>query len=161
MGRSNLAHSWSLDYHHHFHKDRLHGCLELSSASDDLTLEEVCPIWSEKFRKGLDETDRFILSRDSKKCLVGEAWGFTGRQAGYYIAPLIPLIGCWTCIKYGQKFGRIAKKKEPSSNTSNDHADFEPLISEFLRHWNQKHKSITKSRIKQLKHTHSLAGDNA
>ena len=160
MGKLNLAHSPSWDYYHQCHKDRLHCYLEVSSASDDLTLEEICPIWSEKFRNGLDEKDRFILSRDSKRCLVGEAWGFTGRQAGYYIAPLIPLIGCWTCIKYGQKFGKIAKKKQSSSNTSNDD-DFEPLISEFLRHWNQKHKSITRSRIKQRARTHSLAKDNA
>jgi hypothetical protein len=59
----------------------------------DLTLQEICPIWYSKLRNGLDEKDRSILSRDSKYCLVGEAWGFTGKQAGYHIAPLIPIIG--------------------------------------------------------------------
>jgi hypothetical protein len=93
----------------------------------------------------LDEKDRSILSGDSKYCLVGEAWGFTGKQAGYYIAPLIPIIGCWTCIKYGKRFGKISKDKDSNIN------NFEQLISEFLTHWNQKHKSVTatlKSRSK-------------
>ena len=52
----------------------------------DLTLQEICPIWYIKLRNGLDEKDRSILSRDSKYCLVGEAWGFTGKQAGYYMS---------------------------------------------------------------------------
>jgi hypothetical protein len=82
--------------------------------------------------------DKYILARDSKYCLVGEAWGFTGKQTGYFIAPLIPVVGCWTCIKYGRKFGRVARKEECNAT------DFEPLISEFLAHWNQEHKSITK-----------------
>ena len=111
----------------------------------DLTLQEICPIWSSKLRNGLDEKDTSILSGDSKYCLVGEAWGFTGKQAGYYIAPLIPIIGCFTCIKYGKRFGKIAKNKDCTIN------NFEQLISEFLTHWNQKHKSVTstlKSRSK-------------
>src|SRR6478735_11208062 len=92
----------------------------------DLTLQEICPIWYNKLRNGLDEKDRSILSGDSKYCLVGEAWGFTGKQAGYYIAPLIPIIGCWTCIKYGKRFGKISKDKDSNIN------NFEQLISELL-----------------------------
>ncbi len=103
----------------------------------ELTLQEICPIWSSKLRNGLDEKDRSILSGDSKYCLVGEAWGFTSKQAGYYIAPLIPIVGCWTCIKYGKRVGKISK------NTGSNINNFEQLISEFLTHWNQKHKSIT------------------
>lgn len=110
----------------------------------DLTFEEVCPIWSEKFKKGLDSLDMHILASDSKYCLVGEAWGFTGKQTGYFIAPLIPIVGCWTCIKYGRKFGFIAKKKESCSNS------FEPLVEEFLVHWNKLHQNITlKNRARQ------------
>ena len=59
----------------------------------DLTLQEICPIRYSKLRNGLNDKDKSILSGDSKYCLVGEAWGFTGKQAGYYIAPLIPIIG--------------------------------------------------------------------
>jgi hypothetical protein len=79
------------------------------NSEHDLTLQEICPIWYSKLRNGLDEKDRSILSRDSKYCLVGEAWGFTGKQAGYYIAPLIPFIGCWTCIKYGKRFAKFQR----------------------------------------------------
>ncbi|MGB8189089.1 MAG: hypothetical protein WCE91_05790 [Nitrososphaeraceae archaeon] len=103
----------------------------------DLTLQEICPIWYSKLRNGLDEKDRSILSRDSKYCLVCRAWGFTGKQAGYYIAPLISIIGCWTCIKYGKRFGKISNDNDSNIN------NFEQLISEFLTHWNQKHKSVT------------------
>ena len=94
-----------------------------SGVDQDLTFKEVCPVWFHKFRKGLDRRDRSVLAGDSKYCLVGEAWGFTGKQAGYYIAPLIPFVGCWSCVRYGQKFGKVAKKDEYAGS------DFEPLIS--------------------------------
>jgi hypothetical protein len=109
-----------------------------SGVDQDLTFEKVCPIWFHKFRKGLDRRDRSVLAGDSKYCLVGEAWGFTGKQAGYYIAPLIPFVGCWSCVRYGQKFGKVAKKDDYAGS------DFEPLISEFLAHWNREHKGITR-----------------
>jgi hypothetical protein len=112
-------------------------CEEKSVSEQDLIFEEICPVWAEKFRKGMDKLDKYILATDSKYCLVGEAWGFTGKQTGYYVALLILLFGCWTCVKYGQKFGRMAKEY----STVND---FESLISEFLSDWNQEHKSITK-----------------
>ena len=54
----------------------------------ELMLEEICPIWSSKLKNGMKEEDRSILSGDSKYCLVGEAWGFTGKQAGYYIVSI-------------------------------------------------------------------------
>jgi hypothetical protein len=110
----------------------------ISDSESDLTFEQVCPLWSKKFRNGLDKLDMCILASDSKYCLVGEAWGFTGKQTGFYVAPLIPLVGCWTCIRFGQKFGKVAKKKDPTDR------DFEPLISDFLGHWNQKHKNYHK-----------------
>ena len=75
-----------------------------SGVDQDLTFEEVCPVWFRKFRKGLDRRDRSVLARDSKYCLVGEAWGYTGKQAGYYIAPshsicrLLELCKIWTEI---------------------------------------------------------------
>jgi hypothetical protein len=102
----------------------------------DLLFDEICPIWSNKIRTGIDEIDRAILIRDSKYCIVGEAWTFTGRQTGYYIAPLIPLIGCWSCIKYGQKFSKAARHHQRLDN----------LISEFVSHWNQNHKNLTRSK---------------
>ena len=110
----------------------------MSDVDQDLTFEEVCPVWFRKFRKGLDRRDRSVLARDSKYCLVGEAWGYTGKQAGYYIAPLIPFVGCWNCVRYGRKFGNVAKKEDYAGS------DFEPLISEFLAHWNREHKGITR-----------------
>jgi hypothetical protein len=107
-----------------------------------LTLEEVCPTWFERLNRGLAKQDRDTMAHDSKYCLVGEAWGFTGRHAGYYIAPLIPLIGCWTCIKYGNKMGNISRRKPADINLHP--TDFEPTITEFLTHWNQRHADITK-----------------
>jgi hypothetical protein len=102
----------------------------------DLSFDEICPIWSNKIRNGIDEIDRAILVRDSKYCIVGEAWAFTGRQTGYYLAPLIPIIGCWGCIKYGQKFSKAARH----------HQKLDSLTSEFVNHWNQNHKKFGKSK---------------
>jgi hypothetical protein len=106
-----------------------------------LTLEDVCPTWCKKLRLGLAKKDRDTMARDSKYCLVGEAWGFTGRHAGYYLAPLIPFIGCWTCVKYGNKMGEIARRQPATINLHL--SDLEPTITEFLRHWNERHKDIT------------------
>lgn len=103
-----------------------------SDLDQDLTFEEVCPVWSKNLRKRLDRRDRHMLAKDSKYCL-GFQW-----KAGYYIAPLIPVVGCWVCVKYGQKFGKVAKRDEFTGS------HFEQLISEFLAHWNRNHKSITR-----------------
>lgn len=117
---------------------RSNSYLDISSFEKELTFEEICPIWSKKIRKGLDKKDKETLSTDSKYCAVGEAWGYTGKQAGYYFAPLIPFVGCWSCIKFGRKFAVVAKKDNVAANY------FDILISEFLEHWNKKHKSVTK-----------------
>jgi hypothetical protein len=74
-----------------------------------LSFEQMCPMWARKLRIGLKEQDVRTLAYDSKYCIVGEAWGYNGRHAGYYIAPLIPLIGCWKCVKFGREMGKIAK----------------------------------------------------
>ena len=113
---------------------------ESEPLDSDLSFEEICPIWSQKLKNGIDEIDRMILVQDSKYCVVGEAWGFSGKQTGYYIAPLIPLIGCWTCIRYAQKFSRAAKDNKSCDN-------FESLISDFSRHWNQRHKKVRRARL--------------
>ena len=108
---------------------------ESQALESDLSFEEICPNWS--------KIDRMILVKDSKYCVVGEAWGFTGKQTGYYIAPLIPIVGCWTCIRYGQKFSKIARDKKSNDN-------FGSLISDFSKHWNQRHKKITITRLRSI-----------
>ena len=112
-----------------------------------LTLEDVCPIWSKRLKLGLAKKDRDTMARDSKYCLVGEAWGFTGKQAGYYLAPLIPFIGCWTCVRYGNKMGKIARREVVAANLHS--SDLEPIITEFLKHWNERHKTVTEKLRKE------------
>jgi hypothetical protein len=111
---------------------------QVEESPSDLTFEEVCPIWSKKMKSGLNKKDRLTMYNDSKYCLVGEAWGFTGRHAGYYIAPLIPIVGCWTCVTYGRKFGNLAR------NNYSHLSEYQPLINDFISHWNQKHIHFTK-----------------
>jgi hypothetical protein len=94
----------------------------------------------------LNKVDDHVLSHDSKYCLVGEAWGFSGRHAGYYIAPLIPLIGCWTCVKYGRAMGKISSRKKEYSG--NKITDPQLLVDNFLKHWNEKHRNITERLMK-------------
>ena len=114
------------------------------SPSPPFTLDEICPTWATKLKLGLTSKDKQVLSHDSKYCLVGEAWGFTGRQAGYYFAPLIPFIGCWTCIKFGKDMGNLSREKMTYKT-----GDFQPLIKRFLEHWNHKHKLVTE-RLKEV-----------
>jgi hypothetical protein len=113
--------------------------LELSSkriVTKSITFNELCPIWSKKLSLGIDRVDRIFVECDSKYCIVGEAWQFSGRYTGYYLAPLIPFVGCWTCIKYAHKFANISKTNKKANVTR---IDFEPLIEDFMIHWNEKH----------------------
>jgi hypothetical protein len=114
--------------------------LELSSKcieTESITFNELCPIWSKKLSLGLDRRDKFMIERDSKYCIVGEAWKFSRRYTGYYLDPLIPLVGCWTCTKYSHKFAKISKNKNKKENLTR--SDFEPFIEYFMKHWNEKH----------------------
>ena len=107
------------------------------SITKNITFNELCPIWSKKLSFGLDKVDKFMIERDSKYCIVGEAWKFSGRYTGYYLAFLIPIVGCWTCIKYARKFAKISKNKNIKEGVTR--TDFEPLIEYFINHWNEKH----------------------
>ena len=116
--------------------------LELSSkgiVTKSITFNELCPIWSKKLSLGIDRVDKILVEHDSKYCIVGEAWKFSGRYTGYYLAPLIPFVGCWTCIKYARKFANISKTNKKANVTR---IDFEPLIEYFMIHWNEKHMKI-------------------
>jgi hypothetical protein len=104
-----------------------------------ITFNELCPIWSKKLSLGLDRVDKFMIERDSKYCFIGEAWKFSGRYTGYYLAFLIPFVGCWTCIKYSRQFAKISKNTNKKENLTR--SDFEPLIEYFMKHWNEKHKN--------------------
>jgi hypothetical protein len=112
-----------------------------------LTLEDVCPLWFKRLEIGLAKKEKDTMARDSKYCLVGEAWGFTGRHAGYYLAPLIPFVGCWTCVQYGNKMGKLARRQPVTTNLRL--SDLEPIITDFLTHWNEKHANITEKLKKQ------------
>lgn len=83
------------------------------------------------------------MAHDSKYCLVEEAWGFTGKHAGYNIAPLIPFIGCWSCVQYGNDMGKLARKAAAAAAADLQASDLEPFVTEFLKHWSEKHRSIT------------------
>ena len=113
--------------------------LELSSkriVTKSIAFYQLCPIWSKKLSLGIDRIDKILVEHDSKYCIVGEAWQFSGRYTGYYLAPLIPFVGCWTCIKYARKFANFSKTNKKANVTR---IDFEPLIEYFMIHWNEKH----------------------
>jgi hypothetical protein len=111
----------------------------LSPLHQMLELKNICPNWSFKLRSGLDEKDVKILVHDSKNCIVGEAWGYTGRHAGYYIAPLIPFVGCWECVRLGRDMGKIAKESGHLAAPT----QLGPTIYQFVRHWNSKHSATS------------------
>lgn len=121
-------------------KERLR---EKASSYEHLTFEDICPTWASKLRTSLDKQDVDTLVHDSKYCIVGEAWGCTGRQTGYYIAPLIPFVRCWTCVKFGREMGRIAKHSGQSSAAGH----LQSMINNFVEHWNEKHPRILQRSI--------------
>ena len=151
MIRASLFNNiFSLHHHHHSTNGKNNAAaaaaLEENKQSDlsskhivteSITFNELCPIWSKKLSFGLDRVDKFMIERDSKYCIVGEAWKFSGRYTGYYLALLIPLVGCWTCIKYSRQFAKISKNTHKKEKLTRN--DFEPLTEYFMKHWNEKH----------------------
>jgi hypothetical protein len=100
-----------------------------------LAPEDVCPIWSRRLKLGLDEKDKHIMAHDSKYCLVGEAWGFTGKHAGYYIASLVAGVA----YNMEMTWGKLARKAAAADLQA---SDLEPFVTGFLKHWSEKHRSI-------------------
>lgn len=76
-------------------------------------------------------------------CIVEEAGSYTGRQTGYYIAPLIPFIGCWTCVKFGRAMGNVVEQYGQSFTAGH----LQPIISNFVEHWNEKHSHRKKKSL--------------
>jgi hypothetical protein len=108
-----------------------------------LMFEEVCPTWANKLKADLNRDDLHTLIRRPEMCIVGEAWGYTSRYLGYKVVYLIPFIGCFKCIKYGNKIGRTAKQHKELCRSQ-----LQPIIDDFVGHWNEKHRDIT---LKQKK----------
>jgi hypothetical protein len=109
-----------------------------STKLTSLTLEEICPTWSNKLKAGLDKDDLHALIRKPEMCIVGEAWGHTSRYLGYKVVYLIPFIGCFKCILYGNKIGKTAKQHNELCKSY-----LQPIIDDFVDHWNEKHQEMT------------------
>ena len=103
-----------------------------------LTFGEICPTWSNKLKVDLDKDDLHTLIRKPEMCIVGEAWGHTSRYLGYRVVYLIPFIGCFKCIQYGNKIGKTAKQHNELCKSY-----LQPVIDDFVDHWNEKHQEIT------------------
>ena len=117
-----------------------------STSSEYLTFEDICPTWSNKLNADLDKSDLHILTRKPEMCIVGEAWGYTSRYLGYRVVYLIPFIGCWKCIKFGNKIGKTAKQHNELCKRY-----LQPIIDDFVDHWNEKHLEITLKKRKERK----------
>ena len=103
-----------------------------------LTFEEICPTWSNKLKANVDNDDLHTLICKPEMCIVGEAWGHTSRYLGYRVVYLIPFIGCWKCIKYGNKIGKTAKQHNELCKSY-----LQPIIDDFVNHWNENHQEIS------------------
>jgi hypothetical protein len=118
-----------------------------------LIFEEICPTWSNKLKADLDKDDLHILVRKPELCIVGEAWGYTSRYLGYRIVYLIPFVGCWKCIKYGNKIGKTAKQHSELYRNY-----LQPIIDDFVDHWNEKHLEVTRNKRREKKAEVMTAG---
>ncbi len=81
-----------------------------------------------------------MIERDSKYCIVGEAWKFFRKILWILFRPIHSVVGCLTCIKYAHKFAKILKNKHKKENLTR--IDFESLIEYLIKHWNQKHREV-------------------
>jgi hypothetical protein len=75
---------------------------------------------------------------------VDEAWGYTSRYLGYRVVYLIPFIGCWKCIKYGNDIGKIAKQHNELCKSC-----LQPIIDDFVDRWNEKHLEMTLKKVQR------------
>ena len=111
-----------------------------------LIFEEICPTWSNKLKADLDKDDLHALVHKPELCIVGEAWGYTPRYLGYRVVYLIPFVGCWKCIKYGNKIGKTAKQHSELYRNY-----LQPIIDDFVDHWNEKHLEVTRNKRREKK----------
>jgi hypothetical protein len=115
-------------------------------SSGYLTFEDICPTWSSKLKDDLDKDDLHTLIRKPEMCIVGEAWGYNSRYLGYRVVYLIPFIGCFKCIQYGNKIGKTAKQHNELCKSF-----LQPIIDNFVDHWNKKHQEITLKKKEEKK----------
>ena len=115
-------------------------------SSEYLTFEDICPTWSSKLKDDLDKDDLHTLIRKPEMCIVGEAWGYNSRYLGYRVVYLIPFIGCFKCIQYSNKIGKTAKQHNELCKSS-----LQPIIDNFVDHWNKKHQEITLKKKEEKK----------
>jgi hypothetical protein len=59
---------------------------------------------------------------------------------------LIPFVGCWKCINYGNKIGKTAKRHGESCKNY-----LQPIINDFVDHWNEKHLEIRLKKRREKK----------
>ncbi len=85
-------------------------------------------------KSDLDRDDLHLLICKPEMCIVGEAWGYTSRYLGYRVVYLTPFIGCWHCINYGNNIGKTAKRHNELCKSC-----LQPIIDDFVDHWNKKH----------------------
>jgi hypothetical protein len=111
-----------------------------------LSFEDICPTWSNKLKADLDKDDLHALVHKPELCIVGEAWGYTPRYLGYRVVYLIPFVGCWKCIKYGNKIGKTAKQHSELYRNY-----LQPIIDDFVDHWNEKHLEVTRNKRREKK----------
>jgi hypothetical protein len=55
-------------------------------------------------------------------------------------------VGCWKCIKYGNEIGKTAKQHNESCRNY-----LQPIIDDFVDHWNEKHLEITWKKRREKK----------
>ena len=109
-----------------------------STKLTSLSFEGICPTWSNKLKADLNKDDLHTLARKPEMCVVGEAWGYSSRYLGYRVVYLIPFIGCFKCILYGNRIGKTVKQHNELCKSY-----LQPIIDDFVDHWNKKHQKIT------------------
>ena len=104
---------------------------EIQNQEKLLTLDAISPIWAKRLEQSnllpllsLERLRLYFELRDTSKCVVGEAHGFSSSY----------MYSCKPCAKIGWKFMFYFM--------IHSYSKLESTKNEFVRHWSEKHLHV-------------------
>lgn len=101
-----------------------------------LTFEEICPLWSAKYKTGNLEREHFLRLNDHRCCIVGEAYGFKCEDYPDTTSLKRPFV-FYDCEKC--ETSSLVIYLEARANYYEACPKIQSEIDEFVNHWNDCH----------------------
>jgi hypothetical protein len=96
------------------------------------TLADISPLWAHIIKNGVANQTAY-RSNDTKRCVVGEAYGFSNSYAEYHNEKY-----CDTCNRIGWRFWSCEAAERTDSFNAFGYT-MQQVSDMFVEHWNEVH----------------------